>query len=134
MAAKRVKVKPGKAQSKMGFVVGIIFVIIGLVAVIPMAGPFGILWTGIACFITYSHYKNGFSDEGFPTHEIIIDDETDLQDVLQKDGGESDGVFSGTAEAENIEARLRTLNSLYDQGLISNEEYEIKRKEIINSI
>ena len=30
MAGKRVKVKPGKAQSKMGFIVGLIFVGIGV--------------------------------------------------------------------------------------------------------
>jgi len=56
--------------------------------------------------IAYSHYKNGFTEEGFPTHEIIID----------------------------IEARLRTLGDLYDQGLISGEEYEAKRKKILDSL
>ncbi len=29
MAPKRIKVKPGKTQSKIGFVVGLIFVLIG---------------------------------------------------------------------------------------------------------
>ena len=134
MAAKRVKVKPGKAQSKMGFIVGIIFVIIGIVVVIPMAGPFGILWTGIACFNMYSHYKNVFSDEGFPTHEIIIDDDSDLDSVLNKDSNGTDNGSSEDTGAETIEVRLRTLNSLYDEGLISSEEYEQKRKDILDSI
>ena len=75
MTGKRVKVKPGKAQSKMGFIVGLIFVGIGLFIAIPTFGLFGIFWTAIAGFIAYSHYKNGFTDEGFPTHEIIIDEE-----------------------------------------------------------
>ena len=121
MAAKRVKVKPGKAQSKIGFIVGIIFVGIGVFIAIPTFGLFGIFWTAIAAFIAYSHYKNGFTDEGFPTHEIIIDEEEPVE------VGENTG-------SSDIEERLRTLGSLYDQGLISGEEYEVKRKEILDSI
>lgn len=126
MSAKRVKVKPGKAQSKIGFIVGIGFVIIGVVVVIPMAGLFGVLWTGLAAFIAYSHYKNGFTDEGFPTHEIIIDE--DELSAMRENGGSGD--FAG----DDIEARLKTLASLYDQGLITGEEYEAKRKEILQEI
>ena len=95
MSAKRVKVKPGKAQSKMGF-------------------------------IAYSHYKNGFTDEGFPTHEIIIDE--DELTSMREEGGSGD--FAG----EDIEARMKTLASLYDQGLITGEEYEAKRREILAEI
>ncbi len=126
MSAKRVKVKPGKAQSKIGFIVGIIFVGIGVFIVIPTFGPFGIFWTAIAAFIAYSHYKNGFTDEGFPTHEIIID-EDELTGMRDKGGS---GDFAG----DDIEARLKTLASLYDQGLITGEEYETKRKEILEEI
>ena len=126
MTGKRVKVKPGKAQSKMGFIVGLIFVGIGLFIAIPTFGLFGIFWTAIAGFIAYSHYKNGFTDEGFPTHEIIIDEE-ELAGMDRNAGGEN---FDGNS----IEARLRTLGELYDQGLISGEEYEAKRKEILDSL
>lgn len=126
MSAKRVKVKPGKAQSKMGFIVGLIFVGIGVFIAIPTFGLFGIFWTAIAAFIAYSHYKNGFTDEGFPTHEIIIDEE-ELTSMRDESGN---GDFAG----DGIEERLRTLGSLYDQGLITGEEYEAKRKEILDSI
>ena len=126
MSAKRVKVKPGKAQSKMGFIVGLIFVGIGIFVAIPTFGLFGIFWTAIAGFIAYSHYKNGFTDEGFPTHEIIIDE--DELSAMREEGGSGD--FAG----EDIEARLKTLASLYDQGLITGEEYEAKRKEILEEI
>ena len=126
MSAKRVKVKPGKAQSKMGFIVGLIFVGIGIFVAIPTFGLFGIFWTAIAGFIAYSHYKNGFTDEGFPTHEIIIDE--DELSAMREEGGSGD--FAG----DDIEARLKTLASLYDQGLITGEEYEAKRKEILQEI
>ena len=111
MSKKSVKVKPGKTQSKIGFAAGLIFVLIGLVVVIPTFGPFGIFWTAIAAFIAYSHYKNGFTEEGFATHEIVIDDSED--------------------ESEDIEEKLKKLDSLYQRGLITREEYDAKRKEFL---
>lgn len=111
MAPKRIKVKPGKTQSKMGFFVGIVFILIGCLVVIPTFGPFGIFWTAVAGFIAYSNYKNAYSEEGMATHEIVIDD----------DEG-----------AEDIEAKLKKLESLYNQGLITQEEYQEKRKEFLN--
>ena len=50
MARRRVRVKPGKAQSAMGFIVGIVFVLIGLFMVVPMFGLFGLMWTGMAAW------------------------------------------------------------------------------------
>ncbi len=110
MASKKIKVKPGKTQSKLGFFVGIAFVLIGCIVVIPIFGPFGILWTAVAGFITYSHYKNAYTDEGMATHEIVIDEDS---------------------EEEDIEAKLKKLESLYSQGLITQEEYQEKRKEFL---
>ena len=63
MAPKRIKVKPGKTQSKMGFIVGILFVVLGVFVVIPTFGLFGLIWTGVAAMIAFMNYKNGFSDE-----------------------------------------------------------------------
>lgn len=117
MPQKRIKVKPGKMQSKLGFGVGILFVLIGCFVAIPAFGPFGIIWTLIACVITYSNYKNGFSEDGIATHEIIIEDGAEIIPVLE--------------DAEDIEAKLIKLNSLYEQRLITKEEYEEKRKEFL---
>lgn len=121
MAQKRIKVKPGKTQSKLGFGVGIIFVLIGCVIVIPTFGPFGILWTAVAGFIAYSHYKNAFTNEGMATHEIVIDETGDVHDTYQDADNDID-----------IEVKLKKLESLYNQGLITHAEYEQKRKEIID--
>ena len=118
MAPKKIKVKPGKTQSKMGFAVGILFVIVGIFLVIPTFGLFGIIWTGIAAMIAFMNYKNGFSDEGVATHEIIIDDGMEIPRVYDAE--------------EDIEAKLVKLNSLYEQRLITKEEYDAKRKEVLD--
>ena len=118
MAPKKIKVKPGKTQSKMGFIVGILFVILGVFVVIPTFGLFGLIWTGVAAMIAFTHYKNGFSDEGVATHEIIIEDGMEIPEKLNAE--------------EDIEAKLIKLNSLYDQRLITKEEYDEKRKELLN--
>ena len=117
MAPKKIKVKPGKTQSKMGFIVGILFVIIGCFVAIPTFGLFGIIWTVDAGIIAFTHYKNGFSDEGVATHEIIIEDGMEI--IERADDG------------EDIEAKLLKLNSLYEQRLITKEEYDEKRKELL---
>ena len=109
--SKKIRVKPGKTQSKFAMIIGIVFVCIGFFVVIPTFGPFGILWTGIACFIVYSNYRNGFTDNPMTTHEIIVED------------GEG-----------SIEERLKTLDSLYNQGLITRDEYDEKRQKILSEL
>ena len=48
MARKRIRVKPGRAQSRMGFFAGLLFCLIGVFMVIPIFGVFGIFWTLMA--------------------------------------------------------------------------------------
>ncbi len=129
MSQKRIKVKPGKTQSKLGFFVGIAFCIIGCVVAIPMAGAFGLLWTGIAVAITVINYKNGFSDEGVATHEIIIDESDGVSELNRSTTGDNGRTESAD---EDIEAKLKKLNSLYEQRLITSSEYEEKRKELLD--
>ncbi|MBQ2888725.1 MAG: SHOCT domain-containing protein [Firmicutes bacterium] len=130
MAPKKIKVQPGRTQSKMGFVIGILFVLIGCFIVIPTFGPFGIVWTAIAGVIAFTHYKNGFSDEGIATHEIIIEDGKDGE----YDGRGEYGMDMPKAhdDREDIEAKLIKLNSLYDRQLITREEYDEKRRELLD--
>ena len=128
MSQKRIKVKPGKTQSKVGFFVGIAFCIIGCVVVIPVAGLFGVLWTGVAVAITVINYKNGFSEEGVATHEIIIDESEEATELNRENAGESGRTESA---GEDIEAKLKKLHSLYEQRLITLSEYEAKRKELL---
>ncbi len=124
--ARRIKVKPGKTQSKFGFFVGLAFVLIGVVMVIPIFGPFGILWTAVAGYIAFTHYKNGFTNEGVPTHEIEIDD-----DGREFSYGNDYSAPQYTSE-NDIEIKLRKLEDLYNKDLITSEDYEKKRQEILD--
>ena len=117
--AKKIHVRPGKGQSKFGFIVGIIFCLIGLVVVVPTFGLFGLLWTAVACYITYVNYRNGFTDRQIVSHVIEIDD------------GDSHSV---KVEKESVEERLKKLTDLYMQSLITREEYEQKRKDILDEL
>ena len=114
MARKRVTYRPSKSGSAFGGVVGIIFVCIGLFVAIPAFGPFGILWTLIAVGITAMNFYQAFGKK-YVGPEIHIEDE---------DGG----------KPEDVQERLETLRALYDQKLITQEEYERKRQEILKEL
>ena len=114
MARKRVTYRPSKSGSAFGGVVGIIFVCIGLFVAIPAFGPFGILWTLIAVGITAMNFYQAFGKK-YVGPEIHIEDE---------DGG----------KPEDVQERLETLRALYDQKLITPEEYERQRQEILKDL
>ena len=107
---------PNKAGSAMGVVAGAIFVGIGLFVVIPAFGPFGIFWTLIAVAITVTNGINAFGKKGVASHEIVVED------------GRSE------EERSSAEQRLEEARSLYDRGLITKEEYEAKRAEILKDL
>lgn len=115
---RKVTYRPSKAQSVLGGVVGVIFVLIGLFVAIPQAGLFGVFWTAVAVAITAMNLYHAFGS-GYIGPEIEISDE----------GGDP-----GKAAAESPEERLKKLQSLYDQRLITLEEYEEKRKEILKGL
>lgn len=121
--SRNIKVKPGKGQSAMGMVVGIIFCIIGVVVVIPSIGFFGVIWTLFALGITIMSGINAFSDKGMITHEIVIDEE---------DSPRSD--FRKVQQKERVQERLRLVESLYAEGSITKEELDQKRKKILDEI
>lgn len=121
---KNIRYKPSKASAGMSFAVGIVFIIIGFTMVLPATfgsgmlpvGLFGLAWTGIAVAITVVNglYLFGKRDNtGFFGGYVITDEET------------------GEASSEE---RLKKLQNLYDQRLITTEEYEEKRKEILKEL
>lgn len=118
--SKRVKVKPGKSQSAVTMVVGVIFCLIGLFVAVPSMGMFGFIWTGVAAAITIMHAVNFFSDQGMATHEIEINDEFKS--------------ISEPTKTDSVEERLRTVDRLYQNGTITAEEREQKRKQILNEL
>ena len=114
MRRRRVTYRPSKSQAVFGGVVGIIFVCIGLFLVIPTFGLFGILWTLIAAGITGMNFYQAFG-RGYVGPEIHIEDENG-----EKSGG--------------LEERMRQLQTLYEQGLITQEEYDQKRRAILEDL
>ncbi len=137
---RRVRVKPGKTQSMMGMIVGILFCVLGLVVVVPTFGFFGLIWTAMALVITITNGMNAFSDKGVASHEILVDE----YDEIHEDGGYNgseyyaDGTRRPKKSAEDpvdsVKERLATAKKLYDDGLITKEEYEEKRRQLIDQI
>src|SRR5260370_16718591 len=69
----RVGLKPGKAASVLGMIVGGIFVLLGVTIVIPTFGAFGLLWTAVAAAISLFYAYNFFSRRGVSIYQMDID-------------------------------------------------------------
>ncbi|MCI8854142.1 MAG: SHOCT domain-containing protein [Lachnospiraceae bacterium] len=115
--------RPGKLPSALGFIVGLLFCILGIFVVIPGAGLFGVFWTLVSAVITVSHGINLFSQKGLPMGHVIVNEE-ELEE-LHGQGGQEKGT---------VEERLEQLNRLYDQRLITKEEFDAKKAEILESL
>lgn len=111
---RRVTYRPSRASGVVGIVGGCIFLLIGILVAIPNLGAFGALWTAMAAAITgYNAYV--VFGKKYIGPEIRIEDE--------------DG-----AGQDEPEERLRKLRELYDQRLITEKEYEEKRKKILEEL
>ena len=119
---RRVTYRPSKQSSIAGGVAGSIFVLIGLFVVIPTFGPFGILWTLFAAVIAGMSLYQGFG-KGYVGPEINIENLNGLDDIPSPVGG-----------GPSSQDRLTELRALYDQSLITQEEYEEKRKDILKEL
>lgn len=116
---KRHTIKPSKGMSRFTFFIGLLFCVFGVVFTIGsffmpvafFAVPFAVIWTSIAVFNTSRAYKNGFTEEGVPMYEIESVEEKDEID---------------------FEDKLRSLERLKQDGLISEEEYSVKREQIMS--
>lgn len=117
---RRQRVKPNRTESKFGFLIGIAFSIFGVfmlfvaifTPVSTVAVPFAILWTFMAMFNTYRAYKNGFTEEGMSLYEIESSD-TEINQSI------------------DFEEKLRKIDRLKKEGLISEYEYDKKREKIM---
>lgn len=120
---RRVTYRPSRAQAGFGVVVGVIFVCIGIFLVIPNFGIFGILWTLMAVGMTIYNAYMAFGKK-YIGPEINIEDE-DANAAAAETRAEP---------GESIEERLNTLTDLHERGLVTDEEYEKKRQEILDEL
>lgn len=114
---RRVTYRPSRAQAGIGLAGGALFVVLGVTVVIPNFGVFGIIWTLFALGITIYNGYMAFGKK-YIGPEINIEDES----AAPEQG------------AEDIEGRLETLSDLRDKGLVTDEEYEKKRQEILDEL
>lgn len=126
--ARKIRVRPGKGQSMLGFLVGLGFCGIGIFLVMPTMGVFGVLWTGMAAAITVMNGINAFSDRGVSSHEILIEEDR-LDEIAEEPKGPDPADLR-----RDIELRLQAAEELYQAGTITKEEYEAKRQEILKAL
>ena len=112
------QVRPTRAGSIFGVVIGAVFVLIGFTVVLPNAGIFGLFWTGIAVAIMAFQIYILVSGKG--AYRVEMEEE-----ALPGPEEASQGIAG-------VEERLQTLQRLYDQRLITREEYDRKRQEILS--
>lgn len=111
---RRVTYRPSKASGVVALIFGLVFVLIGIFVVIPSGGWFGILWTALAVVITVANAYTAFGGK-YGRSQIEIED-------------------SDEPRASDAQARLEELRTLYDRRLITEEEYEKKRAEILSQL
>ena len=114
MRKRSYRYRPSKVQSIIGIVAGGLFVLIGLFVVIPTFGLFGVIWTLFAVGITAGNAYAAFSGKGYGSWEMT-----------------EDGSPAGAESGLDFEERLQMLQRLYDQRLITRDEYDKKRTEIL---
>lgn len=126
---RRMTIRPSRTMIKVSRVgggifaaVGLFFVFIGITTVIPSgAGAFGILWTLMACLFVGMGIYGACNKKGmYFMYEWQVDEEI-----------EDDEVSLSPATAEE---RLKQLQNLREQGMVSDAEYEEKRKEILKEL
>lgn len=86
------------------------------------------------------NWRNGFTDKQIDSHVIEIDENGEDVTVTSHTGfGRHSYRVEGADKAvqqeeESVEERLKKLTNLYVQSLITREEYEQKKKEILKDL
>ena len=113
MRRRSYRYRPNKVQSIIGIAAGVLFIFIGVFEVIPSTGFFGVVWTLFAVGITIGNAYAAFSGKGYGSWEM-----------------DENGPAAGESGLD-FEEKLQKLQRLYDQRLITQEEYDKKRAEIM---
>lgn len=112
--------------------VGSVFVIISITTIIPNAGLFGLIFLVVGGFFAVNGIRMAVSKNGM-AQRVAYDVEQDLEESIV--GMMEEPPLAGESpEKGSVESRLLELRSLYDQRLITDEEYELKRQEILRDL
>ena len=131
MKRRRVTYRPSKAQGAFGVTVGVVFVIIGLFMVIPIFGLFGVLWTLVAVGITAMNAYQAFG-KGYAGPQITIEEDEEPSRAPSSHASENHDHIPSTSL--DVKGRLQQLKELKEAGLLSQEEYDKKRQEILKGL
>jgi Short C-terminal domain len=129
----RVRVKPGKTVWALTLVGGLVFAAFGLFVLLPFLTAFGAAFSqfgddfGLGVFavgfaLVWIAFTLGLS--AVSAYNLLRPQSASVLDIDMEHapGGESN---------EDFEARLRRLERLRQDGLVSQEEYDRKRAEIL---
>lgn len=111
---RKVKVKRSRNEYLISAFGGVIVIIVGFTMTpnfFGSFGMFGLLWVTLGVVTVIYNCYAAFSGNGVPIYEMDVDTSDD-----------------------NVESRLKKVDTLYHQGLISKEEWEAKRKSILDEI
>jgi len=108
------RVKVSKSHSLLGMIIGVVFLILGFTIAVPTGDRFGIFLTCAAGVFILFYCYNFFSNRGVSLFEV---------DMRLREGL--------LGEREDFDLKLRKLAKLQEDGLITAEEAETKRAEIL---
>lgn len=121
---RRVTYRPSKGQAVFGAVVGVLMIVVALSMFLPVlsmgGGGFGLfllVWVVVAVGVVGMNLYRAFGGK-YVGPEIHIEEE---------------GVSADDPKGDP-QQRLEQLQSLYDRRLITAEEYEQKRQEILKEL
>ncbi len=127
------KTKASKYNSTVGLVASIGMLLFAFIAfdfsTMPLFGKlFMILWVFVVCAQIYQSYRNSiFSNKSL--HHEVTDHHLKMSGVNQAKASRS----SNTTQAQtNHVMRLRQIEQLYREGLLTTEEYELKRQDVLD--
>lgn len=111
---KHLRVKQSKGLSIVGLITGIVLFIFAIFFAIPDGGLFGLAWMAITLIAIIICALNLFTERGVALGEIEINDQQDMATEL------------------SFDERLRKVEQLYKDGLLNEQEYKAKRRELLN--
>ena len=144
------QVKESKFKSIVGFIVGLVFCIIGVTLVIPRTQTLGIVWTLFAILLTITQGVNAFTEHGISQpikvrrrRRRVRKNADEVELVCSQSDDPAYEEFEEYVEFEfdqqdektkELEDRLITLKEWYEKQLITQHEYELKKEEILKSL
>lgn len=111
-------------------VFGLVFVAIALTQIMPVMPLFSLPFLAGGLFFCINGIRLAVSKNGM-AHRLGYDVETGIEEETIV------GLMDEVADAQaggDVEQRMKQLRSLYDQRLITPEEYEQKRQEILKEL